>query len=109
MTTTYGTMTGLAAVGVIQLRLCWGLNMRSVLYGTAIAIAAMLAENGVAQQLPSEARASSGTGFFVSSQGHILSNSHVVNGCSELHIRVVPSGTERIFIVAQDQVNDLAL
>ena len=34
---------------------------------------------------------SSGTGFFVSAEGHVLTNEHVVKGCSEVRTHVPPS------------------
>ena len=49
-----------------------------------------------------------GTGFFVSYSGHIITNAHVVPGCSQVIIRgTVPSTEAEILKV--DTVNDLAL
>lgn len=46
-----------------------------------------------------------GTGFFVSENGHILTNDHVVNGCQSLTL-----GTgEMVQIIDRDPKNDLAL
>lgn len=51
---------------------------------------------------------SSGTGFFVSNRGHIVTNEHVVKGCQEVKIRgaVEPSTAE---VIDTDENNDLAL
>ena len=49
--------------------------------------------------------ASSGSGFRVSSEGHILTSAHVVNGCSEL--RIPPDNV--VSLVNRDDVTDLAL
>tara|TARA_Y100000768_G_scaffold50342_1_gene32810 strand:+ start:240 stop:1274 length:1035 start_codon:yes stop_codon:yes gene_type:complete len=52
--------------------------------------------------------ASSGTGFFVSSSGHIISNHHVIEGCSA--VKLTFSGKEvEANILAVDKMNDLAI
>ncbi len=52
---------------------------------------------------------SSGTGFFVSSEGYVLTNNHVVDGCSLLRIITPESITTEVSVVAKDKTNDLAL
>ncbi len=48
---------------------------------------------------------STGSGFYVSTQGHILTNAHVVEGCKEVRLpRSSPAG-----ILAQDKASDLSL
>lgn len=51
----------------------------------------------------------SGSGFFVSAEGHVLSNAHVVKGCRRL--RVQPPGGEAIgaSLLARAAADDLAL
>ncbi len=52
--------------------------------------------------------ASSGSGFFVSTQGHVITNHHVVAGCQT--VEAVRSGNKYdAQIVAKDNINDLAL
>ena len=51
--------------------------------------------------------ASTGTGFFVSQQGYILTNYHVIGGCVALKTRI--NAAQPIIPVAQDEGNDLAL
>ncbi len=50
-------------------------------------------------------KTSTGSGFFVSDQGHVLTNEHVVNGCVE--VRIAPSLAATV--VAWDKASDLAL
>ncbi len=47
-----------------------------------------------------------GTGFIVSSQGHVLTNNHVVDGCKAL--KILPDG-ERLEVISRNRSADLAL
>tara|TARA_R110002020_G_scaffold332627_1_gene548044 strand:+ start:38 stop:1837 length:1800 start_codon:yes stop_codon:yes gene_type:complete len=52
--------------------------------------------------------AASGSGFIVSSSGHIVTNNHVINGCNE--VKVHYSGEQyKASIISKDSYNDLAL
>jgi S1-C subfamily serine protease len=52
---------------------------------------------------------SEGSGFVVSDGGHVLTNNHVVAGCSSIHTRL-PDGTDLVAsVLAHDKINDLAL
>jgi serine protease Do len=55
-----------------------------------------------------EKRESFGTGFFVSTKGHVLTNHHVVKGCTTFQATQGPA-TGRLRLVAADERNDLAL
>ncbi len=57
-------------------------------------------------QSSNERREVSGSGFYVDNDGHLVTNAHVVKGCSAL--RVMPDALEAQ-LVTQDKVNDLAL
>ena len=49
-----------------------------------------------------------GSGFFVSSQGHVLTNQHVVSGCQSVTI-LVSGKEEGVAVVGKDAGNDLAI
>ncbi len=51
---------------------------------------------------------STGTGFFVSRNGHVVTNAHVVPGCLEIQLRT-PSGLIPASLVAAETDKDLAL
>jgi S1-C subfamily serine protease len=53
-------------------------------------------------------RESSGTGIFVSAQGHVLTNAHIVEGCSSIEVPG-PNGLTPARVLAKDRTNDLAL
>jgi S1-C subfamily serine protease len=52
---------------------------------------------------------STGTGFFVTSEGHALTNAHVVEGCQTLSVRTAQTDKMSARIVAQNRDDDLAL
>lgn len=58
---------------------------------------------------PAVTKTSSGTGFFVGTTGQVITNAHVVEGCTDAKVRgrSVPEAAARI--VARDSINDLAL
>jgi S1-C subfamily serine protease len=50
-----------------------------------------------------------GTGFVVSASGHIVTNNHVIEGCSELKGNLTGEATMVLRVVSADANNDLAL
>lgn len=52
---------------------------------------------------------STGTGFFVSPAGHVLTNHHVVDGCGQVSYTRPGQGRVRLRLIAQDESSDLAL
>jgi S1-C subfamily serine protease len=50
-----------------------------------------------------------GSGFFVSRQGHVMTNEHVVRGCARLQVARIAGGTVPASLVAADAANDLAV
>jgi S1-C subfamily serine protease len=71
--------------------------------GTAIAL-----KSGSGPAEPGTGGTASGTGFVVSRSGHILTNAHVVDGCSTLTGRA-PSGSFPLTLLNADSQNDLAV
>jgi S1-C subfamily serine protease len=55
------------------------------------------------------ARLFTGTGFFVTRGGYLLTSAHVVEGCRELKVRPLDSAAVLASVVARDPQNDLAL
>ena len=53
-------------------------------------------------------RAGSGTGFAATSDGHILTNHHVIDGCSEVTLHV-KGNSYLTTVITQDPKNDLAI
>lgn len=53
--------------------------------------------------------ASSGSGFFVTRSGMVITNRHVVRGCSRLRVRADSIAPVNARVVAVDQTDDLAL
>ncbi|HZR90340.1 MAG TPA: trypsin-like peptidase domain-containing protein [Bradyrhizobium sp.] len=58
------------------------------------------AENGVAK---------TGTGFVISGSGHIITNNHVVEGCTDIHGNLNGQPEAKLRVVSNDAQNDLAL
>jgi S1-C subfamily serine protease len=50
-----------------------------------------------------------GSGFWVSSEGHLLTNRHVVKGCREIRVRPDSGSSQLAVLVATDGHDDLAL
>ena len=66
-------------------------------------------ESATAPGIPSNGeleKALAGTAFFVSKQGHLLTNRHVVQNCQQVRL----AGSDKpLKVLPQDEVNDLAL
>ncbi len=52
---------------------------------------------------------SAGTGFFINTKGHVLTNNHVVQGCRDLIIQLPDGDLKAGHVVAWDSRNDLAV
>jgi S1-C subfamily serine protease len=51
-----------------------------------------------------------GTGFVISSSGHVVTNNHVIDGCvGDIHGSLSGEGEVALRVVATDELNDLAL
>jgi S1-C subfamily serine protease len=51
----------------------------------------------------------SGSGFFVTQAGHLLTNAHVVDGCRTIYVKGSDGQTGVAHVIAADQNDDLAL
>jgi S1-C subfamily serine protease len=51
----------------------------------------------------------SGTGFVISASGHILTNNHVIDGCSEINGNLGGQPPTTLRVVSSDETNDLAV
>ncbi|MGY3694793.1 S1-C subfamily serine protease [Bradyrhizobium sp. USDA 3240] len=56
-----------------------------------------------------QAKSGTGTGFVVSSGGHVVTNHHVVDGCSEITGNLSGEAPAKLRLVSSDETNDLAL
>ena len=65
----------------------------------------LLASSAQAQRLVAY---SSGTGFFVTNNGHVITNNHVIRECSQITIHG-DSLSSSVTLVARDEEHDLAL
>jgi len=57
---------------------------------------------------PSDDVASTGSGFFVTTNGHIITNYHVVEGCNFVTAKI-DGDVQKVQVLATDPINDLAL
>lgn len=62
-----------------------------------------------AQSSASSPSAFSGSGFLINREGHILTNNHVVNGCSEILVSTKAGAISSARVVAKTQGDDLAV
>jgi S1-C subfamily serine protease len=58
---------------------------------------------------PSTSEAKSGTGFYVSTDGYVITNNHVIDGCSTINVIGVAKERKAARLVAASRTDDLAL
>ena len=51
----------------------------------------------------------SGSGFFVNQSGYVLTNNHVIEGCSKIDLRLSNKELVEAKLISSDRLNDLAL
>lgn len=58
---------------------------------------------------PSKSVTQTGTGFVISSNGHVVTNQHVIDGCGEIAGNLSGEAPLKLRLVSSDETNDLAL
>ena len=59
---------------------------------------------------PKKYQVGSGTGFYISEEGYLVTNHHVIEDCEDLKVQVASATTsKKAIIVASDKQNDLAI
>jgi serine protease Do len=58
---------------------------------------------------PSSPQTVSGSGFFISDKGYVVTNNHVVEGTDSVHVVLASGAQENATIVGTDQYNDIAV
>jgi S1-C subfamily serine protease len=76
--------------------------MRSFLVAAVVASASI---SGAAQA----AEMSTGSGVVIGTKGEILTNSHVVEACQKITVKLTPENSQLSTLVARDEQNDLAV
>lgn len=85
-----------------------GLNKAGDFTKSAAKPAAVADKQG-ATSASKPAKPKSGTGFVVSANGHIVTNHHVIDGCSDLKGNLTGEAAMVLRVVSSDANNDLAL
>ncbi|MGY4628282.1 S1C family serine protease [Bradyrhizobium sp. USDA 4486] len=70
---------------------------------------AVTADKQVSPPAGKSAKSKTGTGFVVSANGHIVTNNHVIEGCSDLKGNLTGEAAMALRVVSSDANNDLAL
>ena len=70
---------------------------------------AATAEKQASPPASKSAKSKSGTGFVVSANGHVVTNHHVIDGCSDLKGNLTGEAAMALRVVSSDATNDLAL
>ena len=86
-----------------------GLNSAGDFSKVAAAKPATPPDGEGAGQAPKAAKSWSGTGFVISASGHILTNNHVADGCTDLKGNLGGQAPTALRVVSKDPTNDLAV
>jgi S1-C subfamily serine protease len=73
------------------------------------AAAAAAAPSATVPNAPAPKQGKTGTGFVVSSNGHVVTNHHVIDGCGEITGNLSGEPPVKLRLVSGDETNDLAL
>lgn len=78
------------------------------LHISLVAVVVALSPQAAVEAKSTEAPQSSGTGFTINQQGHILTNHHVIANCPSVRV-MVSSELREVTVIATDKKNDLAV
>jgi serine protease Do len=61
------------------------------------------------RQMPERNSSSMGSGFFISADGYVLTNNHVIDGATEITVRLIDRREYKAEVIGTDPQSDLAL
>jgi len=90
-------------------RITYGLTRDQATQYLKVQPAAASPGSGDGTAASSQTRIATGTGFFVTQQGHILTNAHVIDRCKSLMVARTGEVPATVSVVNSDKQNDLAV
>lgn len=82
---------------------------RPIDYAEDADVIAFLLNPSSARDVPKDSALSYGSGFIISSAGHVITNSHVIEGCTEISLSWPDGEGIAANLLASDPVNDFAV
>jgi S1-C subfamily serine protease len=97
------------AAGPLSLPIFLTLICSAVLWSVSLSVGQTREDYSREQQSPRQQITSSGSGFFISPNGHIGTNNHVVTDCSKISIRTPDGVDSTATLIAHNETDDLAV